>query len=335
VTLLIGKPVQEHQLAKQQYLLDKGVTVINVPTVHGSFLSKIAAFFCIAKYMLTLKYDIIHMESIYLTFIPWILRKKFTLTYHSYRLKKNFFSKRATHLIAISKEIKEDAIQTHNYKPKDVSIVHHGVSRRFSERATEEEKRVIKQHFGLPDGKILVGIVASIEPRKGHHFLLEAVKNLSAAHRNQLHLVFCGNYKGEHSERWMHDLIVQYQLQDKVTVIPHQDSKPIYQVLDIFCLPSIWEGFPLVVIEAQLTGCCVIRSNVQGATEQIEDGKTGYVFETENPASLQAKLEYLLDAPDMIPQVGDAGRAYALNHFTLEIMAENTAKVYHKIIDEY
>jgi glycosyltransferase involved in cell wall biosynthesis len=103
-------------------------------------------------------------------------------------------------------------------------------------------------------------------------------------------------------------------------------------VLDIFCLPSVWEGFPLVVLEAKLAGCCAVRSNVQGAEEQITEGQTGYLFETENPASLQSKLEYLIDNPEQIKQVGYAGREDALKRFTLETMAKNTAKVYRKII---
>jgi glycosyltransferase involved in cell wall biosynthesis len=335
VTLMIGTPMLPHQIDKQKYLQSKGVTVVNVPSVHGGICSKIAAFFSIAKYMLTLHYDIIHMESIYLTFIPWLLCKKFTLTYHSFRLKKNFYSRKATRLIAICEDMKEDAIQTHGYKPENVSIVLHGVSKRFAELATDSEKKAIKSQFGLPTDKMLVGIVASIEPRKGHHFLLEAVKNLTAARRDRIHLVFCGSYKGDHSEQWIHDLIVQYNLQDKVTFIPHQDPKPVYQVLDIFCLPSTWEGFALVAIEAQLAGCCLLRSNVQGVKEQIVPGKTGFVFESENPASLQSELENLIDHPDVIRQVGDAGRKFALKHFTLDVMAKNTVKVYQKIIDQH
>jgi glycosyltransferase involved in cell wall biosynthesis len=275
------------------------------------------------------------MESIYLTFIPWLLLKKFTLTYHSYGLKKNFFSKKATHLIAISKEIKEDAVKTHGYNPENVSIVLHGVSKRFSELASLDEKYKIKSRYGIPQDKIVIGIVASIEPRKGHHFLLEAVKNLTAERRAQIHLVFCGGYKGDNSEQWIHELIAQYNLQEKVTIIPHQDPKPIYQVLDIFCLPSVWEGFGLVVIEAMLAGCCAVRSNVQGAEEQIVEGQTGYLFETENPISLQTKLEYLIDNPKQIKRIGNAGREDALKRFTLDVMAKNTVKVYRKIIDTY
>lgn len=332
VTLLIAKPTLEHQQAKQRYLLEKGVKVVNVPEVRGGLLANITAMIAISWKLMTLKYDIIHMESIYLTFIPWLLGKKFTLTYHSFGLKKNIYSKNATHLIAISKEIKEDAMNTHGYKPEEISIVLHGVNKRFAEIASPEERTNIKRHFGLPQDKILVGIVASIEPRKGHHFLLEAVKNLTPERRERIHVVFCGAYKGAHSEEWIHELIEEYHLEDKVTFIPHQDPKPVYQVLDVFCLPSVWEGFPLVVLEAMLAGCCAIRSNVQGAEEQITEDKTGYLFETENPASLQSKLEYLIDNPERIKQVGAAGREDALKRFTLEVMAANTAKVYRKII---
>jgi glycosyltransferase involved in cell wall biosynthesis len=332
VTLIIGKPELDNQIIKQQYLLNKGVRVINVPVIGKGLRSKIMAFLSIIKLLMTLKYDIIHMESVYLTFIPWLLGKKFTLTWHFNGIPKTVYSKKANHLIAISKETKDDAVNHHGYKPEDISIVLHGVNKRFAELATLDERTAIKQRLDLPQDKILIGIVGSIEPRKGHHFLLEAVSKLSLDGAEMIHVVFLGCYKGEHSEEWIHGLIAGYKLQDKVTIIPFQDPKPIYQVLDIFCLPSVREGFPLVAIEAKLAGCCVIRSNVDGVDEQIIDGVTGYIFQTENPEDLMKKLEYLIDNPERMKQVGMAGREDALQRFTLDVMAENTVKVYRKII---
>lgn len=152
--------------------------------------------------------------------------------------------------------------------------------------------------------------------------------------RERLHLVFCGNPLGAENEKWVENEIAKYSLQNQVTRIGHTDPLNVYRSLDIFCLPSVWEGFALVVIEAILAGNCVLRSNVQGATEQTTDGVTGFTFKSENVADLKSKLEFLLNNPKVIKKIGCQSQAFALKHFTLNTMARNTAEVYSKILNK-
>lgn len=332
VTLIVGKPELPHQLAKQEYLNGKGVETVNFPAVRSGIVSRIKTTTALCRLLSSSRYDIIHMESIYLIFIPKLLHKRFTLTYHSYGLKNNLFSQRATRLIAISKEIKQDAIERHGYKPENVDIVLHGVSRRFAEEITEQQREGIRTKLGIPNDKIAIGIVGSVQPRKGHHFLLEAIADMAADQKDKVHLVFCGDPVSPECGPWIEEQINKFGLRSQVTRIGHCDPLAVYQSLDIFCLPSVWEGFGLVVVEAMLAGCCVVRSNVQGATEQISEDVTGYTFQTESPVALREVLEKLVMSPKTITEVGKNAREAALARFTLETMAQNTVETYRKVI---
>ena len=278
------------------------------------------------------KYDVIHLESIYLSLVPKLLHKKFTVTLHSWGLPKNIFAPRATHIIAISEGIKIEAMERHGYREDDIDIVLHGVSERFAVPVSEKQVLDLKQVFCIPTDKIIIGIVGSIQPRKGHHFLLDAVSRMTPENRDKIHLVFCGNPSGAGNEEWINSQISEYHLKSQVTRISHTDPLNIYRCLDIFCLPSVWEGFPLVAIEAMLAGNCVIRSDVQGAAEQIKEGITGFTFESENVEALKVKLSELIKNPEIIHKIGKQGQKFALQNFTLNTMAENTANVYRKII---
>jgi glycosyltransferase involved in cell wall biosynthesis len=313
------------------------VKVFNFPSItNSSKSSQVFTTIKIIGHILAHKYDIIHVESPYLTFIPWLLHKKFTSTFHVNDLVPCFYYKNATHLIAISNETKSYAMEHFGFRSEDITIVNHGVSVRFAQKLSEAQKVQIKTKYKIPNDKLIIGFVGSIEPRKGHDILIKAVDNLSDIYRSKVHIVFVGDDKssGKNTE-WLKSLIQSSMISKQISCIGYTDPQPLYQIFDIFCLPSRLEGFGLVVIEAMMSENCVIRSNTEGASDQISNGMTGYIFENENIDQLSGILAKLISEPSLIKKTAERGKKDALQRFTIETMAENTAKVYQKIIDTY
>ena len=277
----------------------------------------------------------LHVESPYLSFCPWLLRKKFTSTFHVCALEPCFYYKKATHLIAISRETKDYAMKHFGYAEKDITIINHGVSPKFEALASEEQRSAIRKKYGIPAGKIHIGLVGSIERRKGHDILLKALSTLSESILDEIQVIFCGSSKSGNTMDWLDRNVRSTIGWERVTHIEYTDSKEIYDMLDIFVLPSRLEGFPLVTLEAMLSNNCVVRSNTEGAYEQIIDEETGYLFENENSEQLASILHYLISHPEQRKETARKGREYALQHFTAKTMAEKTVSVYKKIINEY
>ena len=126
-------------------------------------------------------------------------------------------------------------------------------------------------------------------------------------------------------------------LKNQVICINHinrEKLKDLYRVLDILTLPSRSEGFPMVVIEAMLSKCCVIRSNTEGAYEQIENGQSGYIFENENIEQLSQYLNEVVNNEVIRKKVAKNGQKRALNLFTDDIMAKNTYNVYKTVLSK-
>lgn len=332
VTLIIERPSGDDPKTAVDRLRRAGVRMRFFHPLRG-LAGKIRGLAQLTFFLLSGHYRILHFESIYLTFIPGLLHRRFVLTYHSYGLPKTMLSHKATRLIAISKEMEQDAIRRHGYAPGQISIVHHGVSPRFAEPVSAQRRKELRIGLSIPTDKVIIGIVGSIQPRKGHHFLCEALATMPPEKRALVHLVFCGAPQAPEHAVWIRNVIASAGLQEQVSLIPHRDPLDVYRCLDIFCLPSVWEGFGLVVIEAMLAGNCVIRSDVQGASEQIEEGVNGFTFESENPAALRRCIERLLDNPAEMRRVGAESSRMALQRFTLKQMALNTVKVYNQLLN--
>lgn len=337
ISLLVAEPSKDYECTFQERIIDKGIKVFNFQSIAKS--SKISQMVTTSKilwHILTHKYDIIHVESPYLTFIPWLLHKKFTSTFHVNDLVPCFYYKNATHLIAISKETKSYAMEHFGFRPEDITIVNHGVSSRFAQRLSDEQIVQIKTKYKIPTDKLIIGFVGSIEPRKGHDILIKAVDSLPDQLRSQVHIVFVGDDKssGRNTE-WLQSLIQGSGIFTQISCIGYTDPQPLYQTFDVFCLPSRLEGFPVVTLEALMSGNCVIRSLIEGTLEQIQEGKTGFTFEKDNITQLSEILSKLISNPSILEATAKRGQKDALQRFTLETMAENTAKVYRKIIDTY
>lgn len=338
VYLVTGGPIEKNNPRLDRIYADFkqiGTHIIRFNLPNGNKISRgITSILSVSRimyYILKINPDAIHAQSPYMSFIPWILRRKFVSTLHVNDFVKSFKYKNATHLIAISKETKEYAIELFGYKDTDITIVNHGVSKSFATTMTNDEKTEFKQKNNIPLNKILIGFVGSIELRKGHDLLLKAVESLDKAIKNKIHVIFLGSSKDNQTRPWLDNLIETTNTGNLVTCFDYQNPIPFYNIYDVFVLPSRLEGFPLVIIEAMMSECCVIRSNVQGAYDQINHGEDGFIFENNNYKQLAELLETVIENEPLRLQIAKKGKEKALKKFTIEEMTNGTLSVYEKI----
>ncbi|CED57812.1 glycosyl transferase [Aliivibrio wodanis] len=115
----------------------------------------------------------------------------------------------------------------------------------------------------LPEYSIVIGNAARLEVVKGQENLIEAFRFLGSKY----HLVLAGS--GSQKE-WLNILVNRYHLENRVHFLGHIDQMPtFYHALDLFCLPSNNEGFPLSTLEAQACGIPCIANDVGGVSETL------------------------------------------------------------------
>ncbi|MFH6604948.1 glycosyltransferase family 4 protein [Maribacter algicola] len=314
-----------------------GLTIMEFETPRGPFIRRaVQSITSVARIISMLKKfnpQIIHCQSPYMTFIPWLMGKKFTTTIHILYLKRNFKFKNPNHLIAISNESYEFSKKVFGIADANITLIHHGVSDRFGKPVPDQEKKALKKRFQIDEGKIIVGYVGSISRRKGSDILVKSLKSLNEATKNKIHVIFLGGVAGSEEQSWLKSMIAEAGIDHLMTLVPFEDPKPFYDVFDVFVLPSRMESFPLVTIEAMMSGCCPVRSNTEGAYEQIDHGRTGLLFENENAMEFTNAIELLANDKVMIKKLGEQARIKAISKFTIPVMTEKTLKVYEKIMN--
>lgn len=300
----------------------------------GSVWGRIQTVVSIAWHILRLSPDIIHCESPYFTFIPWLLRRKFVSTMHVTNILPIKAYKHGQHLIAISRETRDYAVSVLGHKQEAITVVLHGVSDRFLERVRIDMLNDLKQNYGIGTDKIVIGFVGTIEYRKGIDVLLDAIASLPEEVKSRIHLLIVGNERYNAMTEIVKPRLNKYHLHSLISFVGFTDPQPFYQLMDIFVLPSRLEGFGLAVPEAMLSGCCVVRSNTEGSTEQIEDGIDGFIFSSEDVSSLSCILVNLVSNSHLRTHVAEQGRKKAITMFSSRRMAEQTLDVYYKVLSQ-
>ena len=316
---------------------DLGMEIKYFKTPGGNLFKKIflalISIIQILAWIAGSKADIIHSQSPYMTFLPWLLRKKYVTTVHNVQLVKNIKYKNPTALIAISEESRDYAITHLGAKPDSISIVCHGVSKRYARHLSALEKSKLRNSLDISEDKTIIGFVGRITVEKGLDILIEAVdQHLPSKWKEKVQLVFLGDFYSDDDEKFLRQEIEASGISDRIRMVSFRDPLPFYNIFDIFVLPSKSEAFGLVCVEAMLCGCCTIRTNTNGALDQIEHGVDGFIFENGDARALAGIILQLMKNPELATTVSQNGFQKALDHFTIETMTSNTLEVYKRII---
>ncbi len=145
--------------------------------------------------------------------------------------------------------------------------------------------------------------VGTINQRKGIKYLLEALRLLRS---KNIHLTVCG--------RVVDDLKIFEPFASQIDIRPSVSSLELlraYQEADLFVFPSIVEGFAQVLLESLACGLPILSTTHTAAPDLIEDGIHGFVVEPRRPDLLAEKVEWLIDHPSQLQEMGHAARQRA------------------------
>lgn len=161
----------------------------------------------------------------------------------------------------------------------------------------------LRAEFGVSDQRVVVVIVSRLVRHKGHAELVAAMRGLEA----ELWVVG-ERLASDHGE----DIEPALAAPNVRRLGYRDDIAAILAAADIFALPSHFEGLPMSVIEAMLTGLPVVATDIKGPREQVVDGQTGLLVPPMRVAPLATALQTLVADPALRARMGEAGRGRAL-----------------------
>lgn len=180
--------------------------------------------------------------------------------------------------------------------------------------------------FSRSAGEVWLGYVGRLAEEKGLRYLLDALR-VVRVRCPQVRAVLIGD--GYERER-LEEQSRQLGLSDCVVFAGHRaDARALMQQIDIFVLPSLLEGFGLVIVEAMDAGKPVVATRIPGVTDEIVvDGVTGLLVERADPGQLADALSTLVADPARRAAMGAQGRERFRTQFQVDRMIADVQTLY-------
>ena len=181
-----------------------------------------------------------------------------------------------------------------------------------------------------------IGILAVLEPRKGHNVLIEAVENIfkSNVHilNNKIIKIFIagdGDYKN-----YLVTLVKKKNLEKNIIFLGQiTDVGYFLKKMNIIVQPSLnYEDFPNAIIESMAFAKPIIGSKVAGIPEIIIDGVTGYIVEPGNSFQLRNRIIKLINDPIKAKKMGDSAKKRFNNNYNLNKVLAQYKQFYNSLV---
>jgi glycosyltransferase involved in cell wall biosynthesis len=178
-------------------------------------------------------------------------------------------------------------------------------------------------------GRPSAGAIAVMRPQKGLDvFVRAAPAILESVPEARLAVIGDGPLRGE-----LDELARRCGVGERLRFFPFSPPSSRYlRALDLFVLPSLWEAFPISVLEALACGVPQVASAVGGTGEALLEGRTGLLCPPGDPAALAAAVVALLRSPDRLSAMAEASRSRHADCFTLDRMLARTADLYRSVV---
>jgi glycosyltransferase EpsF len=135
----------------------------------------------------------------------------------------------------------------------------------------EKIRKEVRKEFKIKDSTLVVGHIGRFVEQKNHRFLIDIFNEVHKKNNDSiLMLVGQGPLQGEMKEK-----VKSLGLEDSVLFLGQRnDANRLYQAFDVFCLPSLYEGLPVVGVEAQASGLlCILSDDMTKETKVLETAK--------------------------------------------------------------
>jgi glycosyltransferase involved in cell wall biosynthesis len=255
--------------------------------------------------------------------------------HNTYPVKNNYANRLLNrnwtdYQIVVCDSVRQDLAIHPAFDETRMCSIHNGIDPQLFAPNQEARER-IRNEFGYNDNHVVCGIVARLEPAKGHEFLFRAVADIRSDFP-QLRLLILGRGKKKRELKKMADDL-------KIQDISHfagfrDDMADCMQAFDFGVQPSIDCDTSSFSLKEQMAAeKPVVASDYGGLTEIVTNGQEGWIIPAGTVAQLAVAMRRLLEDRETANRMGKAGRERVLKDFTVQVFAERTVEAYRCAMD--
>jgi glycosyltransferase involved in cell wall biosynthesis len=232
--------------------------------------------------------------------------------------------RRADRIIAISQSLRRFLVEVEKAPANKIEVIPYGLDPESFAR--DAHPGAFRAEIGARENP-LVGFIGRLTGQKGVDILLRAFALVERRHPT-VELILAGDGPERPA---LSRLAQSLGLQRVMFLGWRADAADVLADLDLLVVPSRWEGFGLVALEAMAMGIPVVASNASALPEIVAPGQTGLLVSPGDAGELADAITTILSGPKRAAEMGRAGRERVRTEFPVERMAKRTSDLYHSL----
>ena len=245
-----------------------------------------------------------------------------------YRIDK-FILHRFDFIATTADDVKAEVLKHYRDKSR-VVVINNGIDISRFQHTNQKDKDKLKGSLGIDPAFNVVGMVGRLSKSKNHALLLESATEILGTFPNTFFLIVGDG-----------PLRAQLEIQaNKLSIVknilftgPRNDIPDLLSMIDVFVLPSSYEGLPLAMLEAMAAKVPVVVTPVGSIARVVRHNYSGLIIRNDS-RSLGDAIKSLLENPRKRAALAENGYNVVKQHFTNEQMAKAYVDVYDKVLSQ-
>jgi len=229
-------------------------------------------------------------------------------------------------LYAVNAKAVADAVRrATGHPPERIRIIHNGVKMAAIDKRQARDE--VRAELGLPPDAPIVLAVGRLTPAKNYPMVLRVAKRVMQQRPDAVFLIAGHGELKEHLEQ----LHARLNLGSFLRMLGLRKDVPrLMAAADVFCLGSLWEGSPNVLVEAMASGLPAVCADFAGAREVLDDdgNRLGMLVDLDRDDQMAECVIRLLADPEQRARFGRAGRESVGRRFSLSRLMQETSRLY-------
>jgi len=257
---------------------------------------------------------------------PTLVEYRTKCTFTLLRLADWYLSHASDMVTACSQDTRLQNIRVHSIRSDRIVAVHNAVNPDLFDQTIDGQD--LRRRFGVNREETLISYVGGFSIRKRVPLVLHIVAEMRKGNAG-IKLMVVGS--GKNSERQLTRIAVDLGIRESVIFtgfVRNSDLPEYYAASDVVVVPSEYEPFGIVVVEAMVMGKPVVASRIGGIDEIIEDGISGYLVDKDDINGFARIMNELAENAELRKRVGAAALLRAKNQFSWTLIADSYEKIY-------
>ncbi|MDP3716259.1 MAG: glycosyltransferase [Acidobacteriota bacterium] len=297
-------------LRLRDFLIECEPTIVHTFLLTGSLYGRFAAMMAHVPVIIGTEVNIYqHKKSTHARLEKWLMRRTDTV-------------------VASAASVREFYIDQVKADPSKVEVIYNAVD--WTQLQTTMSREEFLASVGVPQDVPVAGIIARLTPQKAHQVLFDAIAHDPGLAK--LHLLVVGDGELRSSLTASAQTL---RIEERVHFLgARRDLGNILASIDLFAMPSYWEGLPLSMVLAMGAGLPVVASRVAGIPEVVKDGVSGLLVTPGDTAELAAALNRVVHDDTLRVLLGQEARAFVRPRFGVDGYVASVTAMYDRLLAE-